>query len=490
MATRVSDFDSTAIFGNNGEDNTANASLVYLVVGVCIGWSSPLVPRLQQNTSHIVITADEGSWLASTVGLVAAPPSLLAGVLVDVVGRRRMMLACALPFFVTAVWQRFASSFWELLASNILSGVAIGFIVPVFPLYVVEIAQDHIRGLLVSLGPLMAGIGAFLMMIVASYAPFDGVTEFMMAGPVVFVASFWWMPESPYFLVAKHRSQEAAQALMRLRGKSSNNDVIGELEAIQRALEERTKNEISAADAFLELRRNAGARRAFFLSITYVIVLVFGGSATMGLYSTQIFQTTGSSLDASVSAIILCAVQVAFNILGVLLVDRVGRRPLVLFSFGGCAVTVAALGTYFYLMKFGNKGTVDSLFWLPLTALILYYISYDMGGNALLWVLSNELTPASVRGVSNSCVGILLSVLAFGITKLFQLVEDSFGTYVPFWFFSISCFVGVIFAWFFIPETKGRSLEDITAEMSAKAEGLPRESLTRKTSLEDISAVQ
>ncbi|XP_049786093.1 facilitated trehalose transporter Tret1-2 homolog [Schistocerca cancellata] len=399
------------------------ASLAYLVAGVSIGWSSPLVPRLQQNTSHIVITADDGSWLASTGGLVAAPPSLLAGVLVDVVGRRRMLLACALPFLVTAVWQRFASSFWELLASNILSSIAVGFIIPVFPLYVVEIAQDHVRGLLVSLGPLMAGVGAFLMMIVASYAPFDGVTEFMMAGPIVFVVSFWWMPESPYFLVAKHRSQEAAQALMRLRGKSSNKDVIGELEAIQRALEERTKNEISAADAFLELRRNAGARRAFVLSITYVIVLVFGGSATMGVYSTQIFQTTGSSLDASVSAIILCAVQVAFSILGLLLVDR---------------------------------------------------ISYDMGGSALLWVLSNELTPASVRGFSNSCVGILLSVLAFGITKLFQLVEDSFGTYVPFWFFSISCFIGVIFAWFFIPETKGRSLEDITAEMSAKAEGLPR----------------
>ncbi|XP_049829033.1 facilitated trehalose transporter Tret1-like [Schistocerca gregaria] len=430
-----------------------------------------MIPRLQQNTSHIVISADEGSWMASVGMITTVPPSLVSAWLVDVVGRRPIVLSCALPFLGSALWMRFASSFWELLTAVIIANLAIGFIMPVIPLYLVEIAEDRVRGMLITLFTLMGGTGSFLMMIVGSYLPYFAVTEFIMPWPVVFVAIFWWMPESPYFLVAKHRTEAAKTAVMRLRGKNSEKDVSAELDAIQKAVDDRSKNEISVADAFRALRTDPGARRAVAVTLTFTVLLALNGSAAISAYSTQIFLTSGSTLDASVSAIVLLSVQLFFSIVATLLVDRAGRRPMLVFSFAGCTIAMAVIGVYFYLTEYGSQEVVNSLFWLPLTTLLLYYISFNVGANALLWVLTNELVPSSVRGLCNSTFSVLNSVLTFSITKLFQVVGDSLGSFVPFWFFSVFCLLGLIFTWFFIPETKGRSLEDIKEEMDTKAAG-------------------
>ncbi|XP_049961853.1 facilitated trehalose transporter Tret1-2 homolog [Schistocerca serialis cubense] len=411
--------------------NIEGATLAFLTSGLFIGFSSPMIPRLQQNTSHIVISADEGSWMASVGMITTVPPSLVSAWLVDVVGRRPIVI----------------------------------------PLYLVEIAEDRVRGMLITLFTLMGGTGSFLMMIVGSYLPYFAVTEFIMPWPVVFVAIFWWMPESPYFLVAKHRTEAAKTAVMRLRGKNSEKDVSAELDAIQKAVDDRSKNEISVADAFRALRRDPGARRAVAVTLTFTVLLALNGSAAISAYSTQIFLTSGSTLDASVSAIVLLSVQLFFSIVATLLVDRAGRRPMLLFSFAGCTIAMAVIGVYFYLTEYGSQEVVNSLFWLPLTTLLLYYISFNVGANALLWVLTNELVPSSVRGLCNSTFSVLNSVLTFSITKLFQVVGDSLGSFVPFWFFSVFCLLGLIFTWFFIPETKGRSLEDIKEEMDTKAAG-------------------
>lgn len=444
------------------------ASLAYLTAGMFMGWNAPMLPRLQQNTSHIVLTEDQASWLGSVGSLAVVPPVLLAAVLVNALGRRRLLLATAVPFLAAAVWERFATTFGELMAAVVIASLGIGVVIPTSPVYLAEISEDKTRGLLVTMGALMNSVGGLLMNSIAPYVSFFTLCEILLAFPVAFVAAFWWMPESPYFLLSKGRTREAEQALMRLRGKDSEKDVRAELESIQKMIQEQSKTRRSVADGFRELRRSSVARKAFAVIATLTTLNIFCGSPAMGAYVTLIFMWSGSSLDSDVSTIVVNSIQALSSLGSSLLADRAGRRPLLMLSYTGSAVAMAAEGIYFYLQQQGSQEVVDGLYWLPLTSLIFFHLLFNIGANALIWVVANELVPDGVRSLTISFIALWNATLTFATIKLFQVVSSALGTYVCFWFFAACAAAALVFTFFFIPETKGRSLEDLNAEMSAQ----------------------
>ncbi|XP_049827966.1 facilitated trehalose transporter Tret1-like [Schistocerca gregaria] len=445
------------------------ASLAYLSAGLFMGWNAPMLPRLQQNSSHIVLTEDEASWLGAVGSLALVPTVVAAAVLVNTVGRRWLLLASAVPFLAAAIWERFATTFGELMAAVVVASLGIGLVIPVSPVYLADIAEDRMRGLLVTMGSLMSSVGSLLTNAVAPYVSFFTLCEVLMIFPVVFVAAFWWMPESPYFLVVKGRTQEAERALMRLRGKDSAKDVSGEVESIQRVIQEESKNRRGAADGLRELRSSAVARKAFAVVATLTTLNIFCGSPAMGAYATQIFLWSGSSLDPDVSTIIVNSIQTISSLSSSLLVDCTGRRPLLMLSYTGSSIFMIAEGIYFYLMDHGSDELVESLYWLPLTALISFHLLFNIGANALIWVVANELVPDGVRSLTISFIAVWNAVLTSATIKLFQVVRSALGTYVCFWFFAGCAATALLFTVFFIPETKGRSLEELNTEMRAQA---------------------
>ncbi|XP_047122287.1 facilitated trehalose transporter Tret1-2 homolog [Schistocerca piceifrons] len=185
-------------------------------------------------------------------------------------------------------------------------------------------------------------------------------------------------------------------------------------------------------------------------------------------YSGDIMARAGDSLlSADAAAAVLGAVQVGASCASAAAVDKLGRRPLSLISFTGCALSLFAEGGYFYFMD-AARADVSALHWLPLAALVVYVVAYTMGIGTLVWTVSAEMFSAPVKGVSMSVVTLTYSLSMFAVTKLFQDVADAAGVHTLFWGFAACAVVGFWYVYLLIPETKGKSLLGISTELSAK----------------------
>lgn len=218
----------------------------------------------------------------------------------------------------------------------------------------------------------MMNVGTLLEYCVGPYLSFVNLAFVSAAVPVLFFATFIWMPESPYFLLMRGRREEAETSLLRLRGLKEPSAVKAELEAMDSAVRLRASD--GGGSSLKELFVHRGNRRSLLLCWGLMFFQMSSGILAFLAYATDIFLRSGSSLDADVSAMVLGAVQLLGGVVASMLVDRAGRRPLLLVSCVGCAASLAAEGCYFYIKDVAGVD-VSGLGWLPLTALIAFLVS-------------------------------------------------------------------------------------------------------------------
>jgi len=178
-------------------------------------------------------------------------------------------------------------------------------------------------------------------------------------------------------------------------------------------------------------------------------------------FTSTIFSAAKTNLDANVCAIIIGIDMLFAVLLTSFLIDRLGRRMLLFISLLGLALCLAALGTFFYLQEMNDGITPSGMGWIPLVTLMLFMILYNIGIGPLAWFLMSELIPTDVKGPASAALTSFNWLLAFIVTKTFGDFINLFGIYSCFWFFSGVCIVGLIFCHCFVPETKGKTLEEI-----------------------------
>ncbi|KAK7866972.1 hypothetical protein R5R35_014744 [Gryllus longicercus] len=441
-----------------------SATIAYLIGGTFLGWPSPSIPKLLAADSHIALTADEGSWVAAlaSFGMLFAP--LPTGYLVDVLGRKPTLAFTALPFLASWLMVTFARSAAELYASRVLAGLALGMAFTVGPVYMGEIAEDRVRGAVGTVFQVMINLGTLFEYSVGPYVSYAHLGMASMVFPVLFLLSFVWMPETPYFLLSKNRREAAEKSLMRLRGKKTPESVKEELDLMQMAVEMQAKEKGS----FRDLIGSWGNMKALMIVLGLMVTQHFSGIIPMLSFVTIIFLKSGSSIDANISAIIFGVVQLVISIVSSGLVDKAGRRPLLLVSAAGCAISLTVEGLYFYLAQHYIEYTA-SIDWLPITCLLVYIITYTLGLGPLPWAIAGEVFPNNVKGVAVAVVSMVNAICGFVATKLFQVIGDRKGSFLAFWIFAGCSVVGTVFIALFLPETKGKSLLQITEEMNARA---------------------
>ncbi|XP_072386143.1 facilitated trehalose transporter Tret1-like [Diabrotica undecimpunctata] len=431
--------------------------------GVVNGWSSPFLPYLTSESSTIPVTNEQGSWIA-VMGAMGCPlGAILGSYLGDTLGRKKSVLMVAPIAFLGNIWLAFANDIWMLFAIRFIIGLADGFSFTVFPVYIGEISSPEIRGFLSSLPTLMFLFGILFINIIGSIWSISICAIISSIIPLLHLITFIFMPESPYWYIKVKRYDDAEKSLQILRGE---NDVKKQLMVIKETIRE---EEERGKPKFTDLITVPSNRRATI--ITFLIVLQNKSSAKSPLlfFTKTIFEKTGSDISPTVSTISYSAVEMLIAALTCFFIlDRFGKRILCIISTTGCIITLLAIGIYFQLDDMKSE-LLAYLNWLPLTALILYNIFYNVGISFAPFCFACELFPTGVRANALTMTELSMSICTVISGKAFHWLESYYGSFaIPFFTFSFLSLFVFVFVIKLTPETKGKSLEEIQLFLKSK----------------------
>lgn len=189
---------------------------------------------------------------------------------------------------------------------------------------------------------------------------------------------------------------------------------------------------------------------------------------TCNIKCNMLFQSAGSTLEASTATIIVGVIQTIATFFSTLFVDRIGRRILLFISDLVMAVCTLVLGVYFFL-KTETTDDTSSIGWLPVTSVCLFIITFSLGYGPIPWMMVGELFAPQIKGFASSLSCVLNWILAFIVTRFYSDLAVSFGTHTTFWIFSVISVIGTVFVFFLVPETKGKTLDEIQKELAGSA---------------------
>ncbi|XP_011640117.1 facilitated trehalose transporter Tret1-2 homolog [Pogonomyrmex barbatus] len=439
------------------------ATLSLAIAGSHIGWTSPTLPILKSAYSHMLVTSDDASWIASFYLLGTIPGCIVAAFIVDRLGRKMSLLIGGIPLTLSYVLIIIAWNPYVLYAARGIGGIGQGIAYVVCPMYIGEIADKEIRGTLGSFIKLMVTFGELYAHAVGPFVSYKLLGYSCLLIPLVFFMSFPWMPESPYYLLMKSRQDNAMASLKRLKRCVSKDQLETDMEQMQKIV----VRDLSDRGHFWDLFGTPGNRRAVIISIGLQFVLQFSGIAAVESYTQEILEEGDAGLPASISVILLSVLQLIAGLGAVVLVDKLGRRPLLITTtlLAGIVLTITGV---FYLVKFQFGVDTSEYGWLLHSSVILYELIIALGLNPLPYMMLGELFSTSVKGAAVSLANLVSSLLAFIVSKMYQVISDNWGVYAAFGWFAVSCYLGVIFIALFVPETKGKSLLEIQEELNCK----------------------
>jgi SP family galactose:H+ symporter-like MFS transporter len=403
---------------------------------------------LSQGMEEIVVSS---VLLGSLVGAV------VGGILADRLGRRRLLIVTAIVFGLGAVGAALAPGTAWLVAARVIAGTAIGVASFVAPLYISEIAPVAIRGKLVSINQ-VALTGGIVISYIIDYA-FAGsqAWRWMFALAVIPAAAFgiglMFIPNSPRWLTARGQADKARVVLKQIRDPEK---VEGELGEIQDSVKQQKGHWSELVSPLLRMAMIVGVGLAIAQQLTGINTVIY--------YAPTIFKFAGfsSSSVAILASVGVGVVNLVLTVVAMQLIDRVGRRPLLLVSLGGMALSLFVLGLAFSLPQLSG-----SLGWIAVASLMVYVGSFAVGLGPVFWLILSEIYPLRIRGRAMS-VGTVANWSANLIVALsFLTLTQVLGKPATFWSYGVVSIGSWFFAFFLVPETKGKSLEQIEAHWRA-----------------------
>lgn len=394
-----------------------------------------------------------GVLLGATIG------AIFGGKAADLFGRRRVLLVTAAIFGIGALASAVAPSPTILIISRVVLGLAIGLASTNVPVYLSEVAPPHARGWVVSLFQLAVTVG-IVVAYLTDYA-FAAIEEgwrwmlgLAVAPALVFGTGMFFLPETPRWLIRGGHHEVAHRVLVRIRGFA---DVNVEIEEIKASLAQQAESGhwTDLLHRQVRLALVVGLGLAIFQQITGINTVIY--------YAPKILQTAGfnSASGAILATVGVGVVNVAMTIIAMFLVDRAGRRPLLLVGIAGMIVTLGVLGLSF-------RYPSEQLAWIAVTCLMGYVASFAIGLGPIFWLLIAEIYPLKIRGLAEGTAATFNWASNLIVSLTFLTLVEKLGASSTFFLYALASVLSWLFAYYFVPETKGRTLEQIEAFWRAR----------------------
>lgn len=443
-------------------------AIVAAIGGILFGYDTAVI----SGTTEIVknqfrLTTIAEGWYVGCALIGSILGVMIAGMMSDYLGRKRTMLISALLFSVSAIGCAVCQDFNQLVIFRIVGGFGIGIVSIVSPIYISEIAPAQKRGTLVSLYQLAVTVGFLLAYLINYFVLRDadvnatasglwdrmfnseywrGMLGYETIPDLLFLAVIFFIPESPRWLITRHKDEKAKKILAGIY--TSGDEVTRQMELTKASIAGETGSEWKT---LLE----PGIFKAVLIGSAIAILGQFMGVNAVLYYGPKIFSDAGLSSEGSMfSTVLVGTVNMLTTVIALLVIDKVGRKQLVYWGVSGMIFCLLMIGLYFCLGSALHT-------WFLLTFFLLYVFCTAISISAVVFVLLSEMYPNRVRGLAMSIAGLALWIGTYLIGQLTPWMLENLTPAGTFFLFAAMCVPYLLIMWRLVPETTGKTLEEI-----------------------------
>ncbi|XP_028178436.1 facilitated trehalose transporter Tret1-2 homolog [Ostrinia furnacalis] len=454
-ATLLSDSKTVVRFSPVWRQTLASSAAILLTftAGLTSGYSAILLPKLEQPGSPIMIDASTKSWIAAMAALPMAPGCLIAGWMMEKFGRKTSLYIICVPFLLGWILIACASNLGLMLLGRFFTGLCVGLLGPLGPVYIGETSEPRYRGFFLAAISLAIAIGIFVAHLIGTFMTWQWTATICCLFPILSVLLLMLIPESPTWLISKGEVEQGVKAFGWLRGYSE--EANAELKCIIDNQKAADNEPIMTWQEKIKDLRSPELIKPLFIMILFFITCQFSGVNAVAFYSIEIVEkAVGSGLDHYMVMLIIDLVRVAMSVVACVICKQYGRRPLCFISGIWTAIAMVGLSMFLYFKP-------ENLSWVPLTCLTVYICAISIGLVPLPWIMCGEVFPTKVRGLGSGISSATTFVAFFVVVKTAPGMMTHLGEVFTFLIYGVVSLVGTAVMYFILPETKGKSLQEI-----------------------------
>lgn len=459
---------------------TIRVALIVALGGFLMGFDASVISGVVGFIGpEFGLTKIQIGWAVASLTLTSTLAMMVSGPISDRFGRRPVLMVAALLFTVSAIASALAPDYLTLVIARMLGGLGVGAALIIAPMYIAEIAPADVRGRMVSFNQLNIVVGIsvayfsnFLILSlgqsdlawVQSLHLGDWSWRWMLGvealPAIIYFFALFSVPESPRWLAMRERASEALEILTRVSGKARAE---ADLDEVKEALQaEAAQEKGNIRELFMP-----AMRLVLTIGIAVAILQQITGINSVFFYAPMIFEQSGIGTDAAfMQAVLVGIVNVVATIVAISLIDRLGRRPLMISGLVIIAGSMLLLAYGFGTAGVGADGELMNMNpALILFGILSFVAGFGISLGPVMWVLFSELFPNRIRGIAISFCGLINSSVSFLVQLVFPWELENFGPATTFLIYGSFAIIGLIFVLRVLPETKGRSLEELQRQL-------------------------
>ncbi|WP_339208660.1 sugar porter family MFS transporter [Paenibacillus sp. FSL K6-3182] len=396
-------------------------------------------------------------WAVSSLIIGCIVGAAMSGILGDRFGRKKVLIAAATLFIISSIGSAVPDTFSAFIVARIIGGIGIGITSTLCPLYNAEIAPAKYRGRLVALNQLAIVTGIFLTYFVNLWISGSGDEAWGIASAwrwmfgvgaipgLLFLILLFFVPESPRWLIKQRRAAAALPILLRIHGEE-----LAKKEVID------IKHSFEQESGSIRQLFSPGLRIALIVGVGLAVLQQVTGINAVMYYAPEIFKATGAGTNASlIQTILVGFINLLFTLVALWLIDKVGRKALLLVGSASMTICLIVIGIAFQTGHAAGP--------LVLIFILLYVASFAISLGPVVWVIMSEIFPNRIRGKATAIAAMALWAADYLVSQSFPPMLSSAGPAATFWIYGGMALLAFLFTWRVVPETKGKSLEEIEA---------------------------